>query len=152
MIVGDGNRREFFEKEIKSLGLSNNFFFAGLVEPTEIFRYISIMNIVVHLSLREGLPRAVIQAMASGVPVVGFGLDGTPEAILDGETGYLCRAKDSDGVANAVITLLKNPVLMEKMGKKGRDHVKDRWDWRQMVKILEEDYKNLLESKAQKSN
>ena len=148
LIVGDGNRREFLEREIENLGLSQNFFFAGLIEPSEIFRYFSIMDIVVHLSLREGLPRAIIQAMASGLPAVGFNLDGTPEAILDGETGYLCEPKDWKGVANAVNTLLENPTLIEKMGEKGREFVKERWDWRRMVKTLEQDYKSLLETKT----
>ena len=49
------------------------------------------MDVLAHLSLREGLPRTAVQALASSVPVVAYPLDGTPEVVLDGITGYLCQ-------------------------------------------------------------
>ena len=107
------------------------------------------MDVLVHLSLREGLPRTVIQAFAAAKPVVGYNLDGTPEVVKDGETGYLCEAEQSLPVALSVVKLLKNKEKAREMGEKGRELVREKWDWRYMVKCLEEDYQTLLEEKSQ---
>jgi glycosyltransferase involved in cell wall biosynthesis len=148
LIVGDGNLRPWFESEIAKLGLREHFVFAGLVAPSEIPRYISLMNALVHLSLREGLPRTVVQALAGGVPAVGYRLDGTPEAIQDGENGYLCTPGDSDGVATAISRLLSDPARSRAMGLAGRAWVRDRWDWHLMVQQLETAYAELLAKRS----
>ena len=140
LIVGNGILKEKIEKEILKLGIKDNFIFAGLVPPSEIYKYISLMNILVHLSLREGLPRAVVQALASGKPAIGYELDGTPEVIINGKTGYIVKPKEIDAVANAALKLIENPKLAEKMGKKGRDSVKTKFDWKRMVNVLEKEY------------
>ena len=144
LIVGDGLLSESIKKQVRDLGLSENFVFTGLVDPSEVHRYVALMDILVHLSLREGLPRSVVQGLAAGKPVVGFALDGTPEAIIDGNTGILCPPKDSQSVATAVMRLLNEPDMAKEMGANGRQHARKHWDWRQMVEILEEDYKRLL--------
>ncbi len=149
LVVGDGVLRESIEKEVDRIGLRERFYFAGLVNPDSIFRYISLMDVLVHLSLREGLPRTVVQALASGKPAIGFALDGTPEAIIDGKTGFLCAPGDSTAVAERVVRLLKNPDEAARIGASGREFVRDKWDWRMMVNYLERDYTNLLGSKKQ---
>ena len=64
-----------------------------------------------HLSRREGLPRSVVQALASGIPAVGFRLDGTPEVVLDGETGYCVEPENVSGVMEATRRILTPPGL-----------------------------------------
>ena len=76
LIIGNGILKEKLQKEIKKLGIEDNFVFAGLIPPAEVYKYISLMDVLVHLSLREGLPRAVVQALASGKPAIGYELDG----------------------------------------------------------------------------
>ena len=85
LIVGDGTLREWMDEQIAEAGLTDYFHFAGLVPPDEVYRYIALMDILAHLSLREGLPRCIVQALASGKPALGFRLDGTPEVVIDGE-------------------------------------------------------------------
>ena len=148
LIVGDGDLRISIEEEIRTLGLSKYFFFTGLIEPMEVHRYMAIMDIVVHLSLREGLPRSIVQALASGKPAIGFSLDGTPEVIQNNITGVLCKARDSTSVAMNVIRLLQHPELAESMGIRGRESVKKTWDWRYMVSEIEQKYKELLLNKG----
>jgi glycosyltransferase involved in cell wall biosynthesis len=145
LIVGDGILKDKIEKEIIKLGIKENFIFTGLVPPDEIYTYISLMNVLVHLSLREGLPRAVVQALASGKPAVGYDLDGTPEVIINGKTGYIVKPKEVDAVADAALKLIKNPKLAEKMGRNGRNLVKIKFDWKHMVNVLEKEYYNGLE-------
>ena len=145
LIVGNGILKEKIEQEIIKLGIKENFIFAGLVPPSEIYRYVSLMNVLVHLSLREGLPRAVVQALASGKPAVGYDLDGTPEVIINEKTGYIVKPKEVDAVADAVLKLIENPKLAEKMGAKGRDFVKTKFDWEHMADVLEKEYYKGLE-------
>ena len=73
-----------------SLGSGRTFVFAGLVPPDEVPRYVGIMDRLAHLSLREGLPRALPQALAAGKPVVAYDCDGAREVCLENETGFLC--------------------------------------------------------------
>jgi glycosyltransferase involved in cell wall biosynthesis len=117
-----------------------NFCFAGLVPPSEVHRYTALMDVLAHLSLREGLPRAVVQALASGKPAVGFELDGTPEVILDGKTGFLAKPGDVRTVAEKLIYLIENPAKAAEMGAEGRNMVSEKFDWRKMADILEAEY------------
>ena len=144
LIIGDGVLYDSIRKQIETLGLTENFVFAGLIDPIEMPDYIALMDIVAHLSLREGLPRAVVQALASGKPAVGFALDGTPEVIIDGKTGFLVKPGEAPAIADAIINLLKKPTMAKEMGNSGREFVKKQWDWRTMVQLLEDDYELLL--------
>ncbi|MBN1864512.1 MAG: glycosyltransferase, partial [Victivallales bacterium] len=93
-----------------------------------------------HLSLREGLPRAVVQALASGKPAICFALDGAPEVVLDGVTGYSVEAGDVSKVADLAVGLLEDRGKLKELGENGRDLVKEKFDWRRMGDILEEEY------------
>ena len=145
LVVGNGILKEKIEKEISDLGMNSNFVFVGLIPPDEIYKYISLMDVVAHLSLREGLPRTVVQALASGKPAVGFDLDGTPEVIINGKTGCIAQPKDVESVTNAILNLLDKPELAKKMGENGRKWVKDKFAWKRMVNILEDEYYKGLE-------
>lgn len=140
LLVGDGNLRPELERRAADLGLSERIVFAGLVPPAEVSRYIALMDVLVHLSLREGLPRTVVQALACGVPAVAFRLDGTPEVVSDGETGWLCEPEDTGAVAEAVIRLLEHDDRRRQMGERGREKVRRQFDWRRMVDAIEETY------------
>ncbi|HEX5398330.1 MAG TPA: glycosyltransferase, partial [Verrucomicrobiae bacterium] len=76
LLVGGGEWRGRFEALAKSLGLERQFIFAGLVPPVDVPRYVGVMDMLVHLSLREGLPRALPQALAAGKPVIAYDCDG----------------------------------------------------------------------------
>ena len=145
LLVGDGLLRGELEAEIKRRGLAKNFVFTGLVPPSHIPRYVAQMDVLAHLSLREGLPRTVVQALAGGVPAVAFPLDGTPEVVLDGETGLLCPAKDAAAVEAALLRLLRSPQEARRLGARGRELVRERFDWRRMVAILEAEYRSGLQ-------
>jgi glycosyltransferase involved in cell wall biosynthesis len=144
LIVGDGDLRSAIEHQVGEAGLTDRFSFAGLVPPAEVPAHVALMDVLVHLSLREGLPRTVVQALAAGKPAIGFALDGTPEAILDGRTGCLCAARDAAAVAEAAARLLTCPDEAAAMGAAGREHVRERWDWHHMGDVLETAYRELL--------
>ncbi|MGD0017092.1 MAG: glycosyltransferase family 4 protein [Verrucomicrobiia bacterium] len=148
LLVGDGIYRERFEREATRLGLREHFVFTGLVAPQEIPRYMALMDVLVHLSLREGLPRSLTQALACGKPVVAFDVDGAREVCRDGETGFLVRVKDADGVAEAVIRLLQDSALARKMGARGSELVREEFTEAGMVREIDELYRRLAPQEA----
>jgi glycosyltransferase involved in cell wall biosynthesis len=148
LLVGDGVYRERFEREATRLGLREHFVFTGLVSPQEIPRYMALMDVLVHLSLREGLPRSLTQALSCGKPVVAFDVDGAREVCRDGETGFLVRVKDADGVAEAVIRLLQDKVLAHRMGAQGRELVRGKFTEAGMVREIDELYRRLTPPRA----
>ena len=143
LLVGDGINRSRYERWAEQLGLRDRFVFTGLVRPEEIPHYVAQMDVLVHLSLREGLPRTLPQALAAGKPVVAFDVDGAREVCREGETGLLIRAEDSAGVAAAVIRLFQDRALATKLGEQGRQRVRAEFGEDQMVRQLDELYRRL---------
>lgn len=140
LIVGDGILRESLENRARELGIADKIIFAGLIPPARIPEYIAQMDVVQHLSLREGLPRACVQALASAKPVVAYPLDGTPEVVMDGKTGFLVEPENVEQVADATLKLLKDASLRESLGRAGQEFVLQRFDWHVMADILEREY------------
>lgn len=148
LILGDGPSRNDFEEMAKELGILDRIIFAGLVSPGIIHHYIAQMDMVVHLSLKEGLPRVAVQALAEGLPVVAYDLDGTPEVVREGFTGHLIAPQDKEGAIGAIKHLLSSPEECRKMGENGRELVKDIFPWQKMSDILLADYAESLAKKG----
>jgi len=144
LLVGDGEWRGRFEQMAKSHGLENHFIFTGLVPPPEVARYVGIMDALVHLSLREGLPRALPQALAAGKPVVAYDCDGAREVCLDSETGFLLKPRDLDGLTAKLLVLAGNPDLCRRLGQRGRELAKQWFPIERMVDDLHSLYRMLL--------
>ena len=151
LIMGDGPMRSEYEKTVAELGLKDHVFFAGLVSPDRIAEYIALTDLVAHFSLKEGLPRVAVQALAEGKPVVAYPLDGTPEVVLDGRSGFLTPPGDHEAAAAAVISLLEQREKRQAFGEFGRNLVRDKFPWRKMSDFLIEDYRNFLAEKKRKA-
>jgi glycosyltransferase involved in cell wall biosynthesis len=136
LLVGDGAWRERLQNRVASLGLQKHFIFTGLVPPSEIPRYLGIMDLLVHLSLREGLPRALPQALAAGRPVIAYDCDGAGEVCLSGETGFLVPPGDLSQLTERMIQLGSNPGLREQMGTRGREFVRQYFSVETMVENI----------------
>ena len=148
LLIGDGAMRPALEAEIARAGLTEQFHFAGLVSPDEVADYLALSDMLWHLSLHEGLPRSVVQSLGCGKPAVGFRLDGTPEVVLDGRTGYCTAPEAVDEVASRTLEMLADPAKMRAMGEAGRELVRDRFGHRKMADTLEEAYAELLFGKS----
>jgi glycosyltransferase involved in cell wall biosynthesis len=136
LLIGDGEWRGRFESLAKSQGVERHFIFAGLVPPGDISKYTGIMDALVHLSLREGLPRALPQALAAGKPVVAYDCDGAREACRDGETGFLAQPGDLATLKNRLLKLAGDPALCKKMGEAGRDFARENFPVEKMVRDI----------------
>jgi len=146
LIVGDGPWRAKLEAWASEPALRGRVYFAGRVPPAEVPRYVASMDVLVHLSLREGLPRAVAQALAAGRSVVTHPLHGAPEVVIEGETGFLVAAGDCAALVERVRRLLRDPALAAEMGRRGRARVAEEFTVEEMVRRLDQLYHSLLKS------
>jgi glycosyltransferase involved in cell wall biosynthesis len=133
LLVGDGEWRARFEDLAKSIGLEKHFVFTGLVPPDEVPKFVGIMDALVHLSLREGLPRALPQALAAAKPVIAYDCDGAREICLDGQTGFLIQPGDLKNLAKKTIQLANDTNLRKQFGSRGQQFVKENFAVEKMV-------------------
>lgn len=133
LLVGDGILYDHLRERATKAGILENFVFAGLMKRERIPEMLAAMDVIVHTSLREGLARVLPQALAMGKPCVSFDIDGAPEVVIDGETGYLVRPYDYVTLADRISSLLADPGLRARMGANGRRHVDPAWRAETMV-------------------
>jgi len=144
-LIGDGILYDHLRERARAAGILENFVFAGLTPRERIPEMLAAMDVVVHTSLREGIARVLPQALAMGIPCVSFDIDGAPEAVIDGKTGYLVRAHDYETLADRVSRLLGDPELRATMGANGRRHVDPTWRAETMVADTAKIYRMLAE-------
>ena len=147
LLIGDGEWRGRFEDLAKSLRVEKHFVFAGLIPPDEVPRYVGVMDALVHLSRREGLPRALPQALAAGRPVVAYDCDGAREVCFDGETGFLIKPGDLGSLKNRLVQLAGDAVLREKLGRRGQQFVGENFAVEKMVDAIYNLYLKLASGK-----
>jgi glycosyltransferase involved in cell wall biosynthesis len=143
LLVGDGLWRERFEARARQQGLDRRFVFTGLRPPEEIPALVGAMDVLVHLSRREGLARALPQALAGGRPVVSWDCDGAREVCRNGETGYLLRPGDVAGLVESLTRLAGDRALRERLGGRGRELVRECFSVERMVTELARLYRRL---------
>lgn len=146
LFVGDGEERAALEKQVADRGLGATF--AGHVPPEAVPELIASMDILAHPSLWEGLPRAAVQALLVGRPVVAFDCDGAREVVVDGVTGRLVPPKSVDGLRSAIQELLSRPDRGRSLGMAGREWVRERFDWRRNGELLAKLYARILNGKG----
>jgi glycosyltransferase involved in cell wall biosynthesis len=140
LLVGDGPLRASLERHARHLGIHDRTVFAGRVPPPLVPAHIQAMDVLVHTSLREGIARVLPQAGAVGKPAVTFDLDGGPEVIRDGISGFLVPPLDTRRVAERAVELLRDPALRARLGEAGREFVAANFSVEQMVARINEVY------------
>jgi len=143
LLVGGGEWLDRFVNLARSLRLENHFIFTGLVAPGEVPGLIGITDLVVHLSMREGLPRALPQALAAARPVAAYDCDGAREVCLNNETGFLLQPGDRSGLAARLLQLAGDAKLRESLGRRGQQRVKEQFGLQRMIDDLEKLYLKL---------
>jgi glycosyltransferase involved in cell wall biosynthesis len=140
LLVGDGILRASLARQIADAGLSSYFHFTGLVPPQRIPALMGAMDLVVHVSLREGLARALPQALIAGKPAVSFDVDGAREVVISGETGFLIPPQTVEPLAEAILRLAEDAELRQRLGQQGRERFTDRFRHQTMTRQLRQIY------------
>ncbi len=145
LIIGEGNKKEYLENYVKELNLGDKVIFTGYREDVE--ELMAVMNIFVLTSLREGLPRVLVQAAAVGMPSVAFNVDGVSEIIKDNYNGFLVKVKDVEQLENRIVKYMNNKELVLLHGRNGRKFIENKWSIKGMVDRIDKIYQDLVREK-----
>ena len=145
LFVGDGELARDIKSDIQMSGLQYRFKFTGLLDPSQIPLAIHSSDILVHCSLREGLARALPQAMLCAKPVVSFDIDGAKEVVNE-NTGRLIAAEDVHTLQKACEELISNPQLRKELGENAKASVVKQFAPDTMVDTIEGVYNKLMRS------
>lgn len=123
VVVGDGPEMSRLKNLIEDLGIAAHVVLKGRLDSKshELSDLYSWAQLFVMTSVREGLANVFLEAGAFGLPCIGSNDGGTPEVILDGETGFLVSPDDVHGIAGRLQQLLLDPALCKKMGQRARE-------------------------------
>ena len=141
LIVGEGPLKEALLERRARLGLDREVLFTGFRK--DIGAILGLLNVFVLSSCLEGLGTSLLDAMLMGLPIVGTDVGGIPEAVHDGENGFLVPPKNPEALAHAICRLLKNRALREQLGRAGRKIVQ-QFDIRETVRQTAANYADLL--------
>jgi len=147
LIVGRGGLREELEAHTRQLGVASHFRFLG--HRDDVSDILAICDIFVLPSLSEGMPLALLEAMAAGIPIVATKVGGVPEVIKDGETGILVPPGDGHILAMSIVRLLEDRPFAGKMGTTARESVAHRFSLTRMVQTYQQIYAQLISKSEQ---
>ncbi len=128
-IVGDGPELPVLQAMIREQGLGDRVHFLGWLKPADVEEAYARANLFLFPSRDEGMPNAVLEAMASGLPVVATKIAGNEELVIDGETGILVPVEDVVALGRALRELLLDGGRRERMGQAGRERVEREFAW-----------------------
>jgi glycosyltransferase involved in cell wall biosynthesis len=148
VFVGDGDLREDLEARAESLGVSQTVTFVGMASRHEMPGYLAAADIVVVPSIHydgyvDGLPNVALEAMAAGKPLVATRVGGLPQLVQSGENGLLVDERDSDALADAIVTLARDPDLRSRLGENGRTLIRDSMNWDVVAERFEAVYERV---------
>ena len=129
LIVGDGPLKSQLTNSLKAADLLGNFSFLGNFKDEVLSDVYNCADVFVLPSIQEGQGIVLLEAQAAGKPVVAFDVGGVNEAVRNRETGLLVERGSIDGLANALLTLLGDRALREKLGDNGRRFVSENFTW-----------------------
>ncbi len=140
-LAGNGPLRAEYERACQALGLGERVEFLGYRD--DVPALLAETDVAVLTSFKEGIPRAVLEAMAMGIPVVATRVTGTRETVRQGETGTLVEVGDASGLADALATLMADAGLRARMGARGRQVAEEQFDESRITRTLGKLYRTL---------
>lgn len=146
VFVGDGELRPELEGQVAELGLGERVLFAGW--QTDMPAVYADLDALVLPSLNEGTSMTVIEAMATGVPVIATAVGGVPDVVSDGHTGRLVPSSEVGPLAQAIVDLLRDPGLAQEWARAGQQDVLARYGLRRLARDMESLYMELLAEKG----
>ncbi|MDP9161359.1 MAG: glycosyltransferase [Acidobacteriota bacterium] len=142
VFVGDGALRSELEIRVASLGLKKNVLFLG--RRKDVPEILACSDIGILPSKAEGLPNAVLEYLAAGLPTIASDVGGNAEIIQDGVNGLLFPSEDPVALARALQRLLREPELAQRLASAGQEHVRKNFSFERMIEEMDSMYSELL--------
>lgn len=142
LFLGVGESEADLRRQVEELGLGESVVFAGYRD--DVGRVLRAMTVLVHPATMEGFANVAMQAQAAQIPVVTADVGGMPESVAHGETGLVVPPQDPKALAEAITTLLDDPVMRARMGAAGKARVESRFTVTAMVTRTIEIYRELI--------
>lgn len=141
VLIGDGPLRSALQEQAETLGIAERVHFLG--RRDDVPALLPLLDLFVLPSRSEGMSNTILEAMATGLPVVATAVGGTPEMVVDGETGRLVLPEDPKGLEAVLATLLANAEQRRYMGQQARRRVETLYSLSAMVRAYETLYEQL---------
>ncbi len=138
LIVGKGEEEQRLRALAIKLGVRERVTFLGFLPQQDIPLFLAVSDIFVRPSRSEGFGNSFIEAMAAGKPVVTTPVGGIPDFIDDRETGIFCRPDNPKSLSEAIMEIVNNRALQEKIIRQGRERVMTRYGWPMVVEQMKE--------------
>lgn len=150
----NGDRHPLTLAQLKRIaaqfGVDDRVVFTGIRD--DVPAMLSLFDVFVLPSYREGMPRSVLEAMAMEVPVVVTDIRGCREEVTEGVEGYFVPVRDVDTLTDRILAILNSPQMAEEMGRHGRERVQREFDEEAVVQLQIETFRRLLEERRNRSN
>lgn len=144
LIIGDGSERENLQDLVRIMGIGNRVNFTGMIPYTNLPAYMAVADAFVTASVSEVHPLSVIEALASGLPVIGIQSPGIGDTIEDGITGYLAQKEDLAEFTAKLSRIIVDDEHREDMSKQARQAARD-YSYEKTTQILLDHYYELIE-------
>jgi glycosyltransferase involved in cell wall biosynthesis len=128
-IAGDGPQMQALQSLAQELGIDERVFFLGWQSREQIIESYRRANVFLFPSRHEGMPNAILEAMASGLPVLATCIAGNEELVMEGQTGYLVPSEDIEALQDALKKMLTDSALRQQMGAASRRRVEENYSW-----------------------
>ncbi len=142
MMVGTGPKKEDLLEILNKVGIEDKVIFTGVVEHQKIHRYYQSADIFVLPSYTEGLPVSILEAMATGVPVVATSVGGVPELITHGLNGFIVPPRDEEAFIEKLLILINDKNLRQQYANRSLKKIKEEFDIKVKISKLIELYKS----------
>lgn len=147
-IVGDGEQKSQLEKLTRTLDLTGIVRFLGSLDQSEVRNELYEADIFLLPSVNEALPVCLMEAQATGLPVVASTVGSVDKVVNNGKSGFLVQAGDVDALAEKLIYLIEHPEIWSEMGQAGRAYVEANYDINELNDRLVEIYRELLKNET----
>ncbi len=144
LVIGGGGHKMAYISQVKKMGLTDTVIFTDSVE--DVMEYLAVSDIGCLVpSSNEGFSNAVLEQMAAGLPLIVSSVGGNPEAVIDGQTGFVIDPMDYKNLAELMVKLFRNPQEREKMGKEARKRAVEYYSIDKMIDEHEQLYQEILQ-------
>lgn len=143
-IIGEGSQEEELRELTYKLNIESITEFVGVVKHDQVPEYLNMLDIYCAPSIHESFGVAIIEASSCGVPVIVSNVEGLPEVVINEKTGFIVEKENAFQISEKLYELVLNEGKRKRFGEKGREFVKENYEWEYTVNKMEQTYEEVV--------